>query len=1771
MAEFKIDRLRYTWKGNWSSGIQYYKDDVVANIGSSWVCVRQHTSSSFNDDLTAAEPAWTKMTEGIVWKGDWESSRTYDVNDVIKYGSIVYRCLERHTSGALLENDQSKWLVYVEGFSFQGAYAPNTRYTAGDLVVYNGSLLSSNIGQTTGSTFNENNWTLEIPGSKVQGTWNSSTLYGVGSVVRHGGWLYYSLTNNINKIPTRSIYSDEQPLPDWTLLSKGIRFQGTWSPFGDYLTGDVVRRGGELWVALVDTNITGVDGSTLDYLDETNWEKINIGHNWRERWEQNTNYAVGDLVRYTGGVWRSNIGHLSSGENFPGDNGSGFFYWDLFLAADELSGLTGPGDLLTFGLSRELAGDTSTFGPTNLPIGNDGELLFVGADDSLEYKTYGLVPRFYFVTPTGIDSPDRGTTIASPWRTIRYACERANDGYSGNTLIEVSTGIYEEILPIIVPPRTSIAGQEIRSVVVRPKTADASLSGDRIFTLAALSRISILIPDILTGVIVQKTASNPLEQQVSANVSTSAVATQIQNIIVGIQTYINFYLAGTGTEPAITGSNDAASTEAVNNARSLLTSNRSFIAEEAYNYTITNFPAATISRTFYINNFERFVDAWSYDIFYPGNYRSLLEARYYRNAVLGSNNETMFYLRDTTGVKFLRMEGFVGVLNKEENLYEPVGGIYTSLDPGWGPDDRNTWITVRSPYTRSITLSGTACIGFKVDGNFHNGGNRTLIYNDYTCLLSDGIGCWVANGGRAEIVSVFTYYANVSYYATNGGIIRSLTGNSSYGNFGVVADGIDTSESVQEATVNNRTNEAQLGSIFAGANGSNLLVEWANAGQEYTDASLSIIGSGVQADAVFEDFRDNAVFECRLLDTNLENDFVQVIGGRGYIGLSANAGANPVPGGDEYSIKISDSDINTEATYLGMRLTITAGTGVGQYGYISAYNTGNKIVSINKETTNEPGWDHVVPGTPYAPLLDTSTRYTIEPRPVFEPPPFIATEHEIPIPASEEFSTDWISVVYGETTQTFTNLLANGGIILANFSVVKTQRNYTSVTRVSGGEGYSVGQEITIAGNLLGGYTPENDITITVTRVTGNGIIAANGFTYTGQAGSGRFVATSSFGNNTVYSIDGENWSEGSLPAQPGNVKGTWKALAYGEGVFVAIRRGSNRAATSIDGINWTNRTMPLSRDWTAVAYGNGRFVAISENFNSAAYSNNGLTWVSALMPTVGDSSINEWIDITYGKGKFVAIANSQNVIGYSEDGITWEGNAELSDTLDSTQRDWISIAYGNNRYVVLSTTGDCAYSFDAITWYQSSLPNQDGSTPLFWRQIRYSQGVFFAVGDTGGREVAGDSTIPNTSFAATSADGVYWTERTLATEAEWRGVGFGNPYTPAEDSSVGRNTPMWIVVAKESDKINKIRTGAKAIARCITSRNAISAVRIWDPGSGYIEGPEVTVIHPQQGSGFIEVGIEVRDADGVLANPSWVNRGFGYSPVNTRGTVSGDGFADIKQTGRNFIVDGLERLPKLGSQIVVTDSERRYQVSNTTVLSSNGNGTLTLQIAINQDIRVREDYEHGRAMSIREKFSQIRMTGHDFLDIGTGNFVETNYPELYALNDPIDNLPENEATEIDGGRTFFTATDQAGNFNVGTLFGVEQATGVVDVNADFFDFGGLSELQIGGIRVGSAPVVIREFSSDAALTENSNNVVPTQRAIASYLSDRLSLGGQALSIPTFIAGQVRVGPEEISNTNNLIIRFPVKANFSGNRLVVRGSIIAQSYFITGDLRSGEL
>jgi len=106
-----------------------------------------------------------------------------------------------------------------------------------------------------------------------------------------------------------------------------------------------------------------------------------------------------------------------------------------------------------------------------------------------------------------------------------------------------------------------------------------------------------------------------------------------------------------------------------------------------------------------------------------------------------------------------------------------------------------------------------------------------------------------------------------------------------------------------------------------------------------------------------------------------------------------------------------------------------------------------------------------------------------------------------------------------------------------------------------------------------------------------------------------------------------------------------------------------------------------------------------------------------------------------------------------------------------------------------------------------------------------------------------------------------------------------------------------------------------------------------------------------------------------------------------------------------------------------------------------------------------------------------------------------------------------------------------------------------------------LTEIALGGVRLGGTGAVVREFSRDTLFTADSNNIIPTQRAIKAYLATRLNIGGSDLLTASFVAGTVRVGPNLINSTIGGTILVPVVADFIGSQANISGTMVAQNFF----------
>jgi len=106
----------------------------------------------------------------------------------------------------------------------------------------------------------------------------------------------------------------------------------------------------------------------------------------------------------------------------------------------------------------------------------------------------------------------------------------------------------------------------------------------------------------------------------------------------------------------------------------------------------------------------------------------------------------------------------------------------------YNPDGSAGNITT-SPYIQncsSITSTGT---GVRVDGNYV-GGLKSMVLDAFTQFNEGGIGIYLLNQGYMQLVSLFTICCEYAVLCENGGFGSITNSNSSFGRYGLYADGV---------------------------------------------------------------------------------------------------------------------------------------------------------------------------------------------------------------------------------------------------------------------------------------------------------------------------------------------------------------------------------------------------------------------------------------------------------------------------------------------------------------------------------------------------------------------------------------------------------------------------------------------------------------------------------------------------------------------------------------------------------------------------------------------------------------------------------------------------------------------------------------------------------------------------------------------------------------------------------------------------------------------
>ena len=257
------------------------------------------------------------------------------------------------------------------------------------------------------------------------------------------------------------------------------------------------------------------------------------------------------------------------------------------------------------------------------------------------------------------------------------------------------------------------------------------------------------------------------------------------------------------------------------------------------------------------------------------------------------------------------------------------------------------------------------------------------------------------------------------------------------------------------------------------------------------------------------------------------------------------------------------------------------------------------------------------------------------------------------------------------------------------------------------------------------------------------------------------------------------------------------------------------------------------------------------------------------------------------------------------------------------------------------------------------------------------------------------------------------------------------------------------------------------------------------------------------------------------------------------------DGSDILITVGRKILVQDLVDSPRvlpssaLQFLSVGIDDQvfRILNVERTSALEPSG--TVDIQEHL-LNLRVPPNITGGVTCTVTTRISTMRATGHDFLNVGWGNYADSNYPNnVFGAPEgrpDYSAAQSNEAVEVGSGRVFYASTDQDGNFRVGEYFRVNQGDGSVELNADI----GLTNVSSLKFTKGTS---IDEFSTDAKMQGRSDDAVPTEATIVEYLNSAI-LGlhedGNSFPEPTTTGAQLGGGTYGLLN----------RAGYNGTNLI---------------------
>ena len=493
MADFRLGRLKFNWRGAWAASTAYVIDDIVSFKGNTYVCVVNHTSAAdetswATTDLNIGTPRWQLHVPGTRNMGTWTSNTFYALNDIVTYGANTYLCTSDHTSDAseqnFYTNDVSNWSLLSSTTTYKGLWSAGIWYKLNDIVKYGNTLYVTSTPHLSSVVFDDTKFNVYLESFNFENSWSNSIEYQPGDVVTYGGYTYVSDSINTNKQPNINLI-------DWKVLTTGFSVKGEYDAATVYLPGDVVSYGGNTYVRIV----SGVAGlAPIKAVDQegnvsyNGWELVTEGLSFKSNWSASTTYQINDVVKKGTGSYVNLV--VNNINNDPEtDDGS---KWQALAQGESTLSLALPGDILIRNANANVP----------LAIGNEGDILTVAATGLPAWERNNWCANVYYVATDGTDDPDYGKNISKPWRSLRYAlAQTADQGTADNIVtIFVKSGKYEEQLPLVTTPYTSIVGDNLRATIIAPdpntSSSDSVPVENRFSTMFYLSE-SVTLKDLV--------------------------------------------------------------------------------------------------------------------------------------------------------------------------------------------------------------------------------------------------------------------------------------------------------------------------------------------------------------------------------------------------------------------------------------------------------------------------------------------------------------------------------------------------------------------------------------------------------------------------------------------------------------------------------------------------------------------------------------------------------------------------------------------------------------------------------------------------------------------------------------------------------------------------------------------------------------------------------------------------------------------------------------------------------------------------------------------------------------------------------------------------------------------------------------------------------------------------------------------------------------------------------------------------------------------------